>query len=73
MRRGDIWTASGGHVYSGKPRPVVRSFDATASVALCAFATGQAREPRDAIAMHGSNKELGIKLVNKILKDLGLK
>ena len=33
MKRGDIWTASGGHDYAGKPRPVVivqdNSFDAT--------------------------------------------
>jgi mRNA interferase MazF len=32
MRRGDIWTASGGQDYAGKPRPVVivqdNNFDA---------------------------------------------
>lgn len=43
MRRGDIWTASGGKDYAGKPRPVVivqdDSFDSTASITVCAFTT----------------------------------
>ena len=30
-------------------------------------------ERRSQLPMHGSRKELGTKLVNKILKDLGLK
>lgn len=38
MRRGDIWTASGGNDYAGKPRPVVivqdDSFDSTASITV---------------------------------------
>ena len=41
MRRGEIWTISGGADYAGKPRPAVilqdDSFDATASVTICAF------------------------------------
>jgi mRNA interferase MazF len=48
MRRGEIWTASGGQDYAGKPRPVViiqdDRFDATDSVTLCAFTT----DPTDA-------------------------
>ena len=43
MRRGDIWTVSGGKDYAGKPRPVVivqdDSFDATDSITVCAFTT----------------------------------
>ena len=43
MRRGEIWTVSGGGAYTGKPRPAVvvqdDSFDATASVTICAFTT----------------------------------
>ena len=45
MRRGDIWTVSGGKDYAGKPRPVVivqdDSFDATASITICAFTTDE--------------------------------
>ena len=43
MNRGEIWTASAGSGYVGKPRPVVivqdDRFDATASVTVCAFTT----------------------------------
>jgi len=49
MRRGDIWTASGGQDYAGKPRPVVivqdDSFDATSSVTVCAFTTDETDAP----------------------------
>lgn len=47
MRRGEIWTVSGGG-YAGKPRPAViiqdDRFDATASVTICAFTS----DPTDA-------------------------
>ena len=43
MRRGEIWTVAGGGDYTGKPRLAVvvqdDSFDATASVTVCAFTT----------------------------------
>lgn len=49
MKRGDIWTASGGKGYAGKPRPVVivqdDSFDATDSVTVCAFTTNETEAP----------------------------
>lgn len=48
MRRGEVWTVSGGQEYAGKPRPVVivqdDSFDATDSITICAFTT----DPTDA-------------------------
>lgn len=48
MKRGEIWTASAGSGYAGKPRPVVivqdDRFDATASLTVCAFTT----DPTDA-------------------------
>ena len=48
MKRGEIWTVSGGADYSGKPRPAVilqdDRFDATRSVTMCAFTT----DPTDA-------------------------
>ncbi|MGO8834460.1 MAG: type II toxin-antitoxin system PemK/MazF family toxin [Roseiarcus sp.] len=49
MRRGDIWTVSGGKDYAGKARPVVivqdDSFDATDSVTVCAFTTDETEAP----------------------------
>jgi mRNA interferase MazF len=48
MRRGEIWTVTGGKDYAGKPRPIVivqdDSFDATDSITICAFTT----DPTDA-------------------------
>ena len=49
MRRGEIWTVSGGKDYAGKPRPVVilqdDSFDATNSITICAFTTVETDAP----------------------------
>lgn len=49
MKRGDIWTVAGGKDYAGKPRPVVivqdDSFDATASITICAFTTDETEAP----------------------------
>ena len=49
MKRGEIWTISGGGAYAGKPRPAVivqdDSFDATASVTVCAFTTDPVDAP----------------------------
>ncbi|HEV7327267.1 MAG TPA: type II toxin-antitoxin system PemK/MazF family toxin [Bosea sp. (in: a-proteobacteria)] len=49
MKRGEIWTVSGGPDYAGKPRPVVivqdDNFDATASITICAFTTDETEAP----------------------------
>lgn len=49
MRRGDIWTVSGGKDYASKPRPVVivqdDSFDGTNSITVCAFTTDETDAP----------------------------
>lgn len=49
MRRGEIWTASGGRDYAGKPRPVViiqdDAFDGTDFVTVCAFTTDPTEAP----------------------------
>lgn len=48
MKRGEIWTVSGGKDYAGKPRPAVilqdDRFDMTNSITVCAFTT----DPTDA-------------------------
>lgn len=49
MKRGEVWTVSGGKDYAGKPRPVVivqdDSFDATDSITICAFTTDPTEAP----------------------------
>ena len=46
MRRGELWTASAGQGYAGKPRPVLiiqdDRFDATDSITLCPLTTAVA-------------------------------
>jgi mRNA interferase MazF len=48
VKRGEIWTVSGGNNYAGKPRPAVivqeDRFDGTSSITVCAFTT----DPTDA-------------------------
>lgn len=43
MRRGEVWTVSGGQGYAGKPRPAVivqdDRFDMVDSITLCIFTT----------------------------------
>ena len=43
MKRGEIWTASGGPDYAGKSRPVLivqdEAFDETASITICLLTT----------------------------------
>ena len=49
MKRGEVWTVSGGPDYAGKPRPVVivqdDNFDATTSITVCAFTTDETEAP----------------------------
>lgn len=71
MKRGEIWTLSGGG-YSGKPRPAVivqdDRFDATASVTVCAFTTDATEAPlfRLAIEPDGQN---GLRLTSRLMVD----
>lgn len=49
MRRGDIWTVSGGKDYAAKPRPVVivqdDSFEDTQSITVCGLTTNPTEAP----------------------------
>jgi len=71
MKRGEIWTLSGGG-YAGKPRPAVivqdDRFDATASVTVCAFTTDATEAPlfRLAIEPDGQN---GLRLTSRLMVD----
>lgn len=60
MKRGEIWTVSGGSAYTGKPRPAVilqeDRFDATRSVAVCSFTTNPTEAPLFRIVVGPSEK-----------------
>ena len=60
LKRGDIWTVSGGKDYAGKPRPVVivqdDSFDATDSITVCAFTTDETEAPLFRLAVEPNQR-----------------
>ena len=49
MKRGEVWTVSGGGRYAGKRRPAVivqeGRFDSTSSITLCVFTTDPTEAP----------------------------
>ena len=72
MKRGEIWTIAGGGDYTGKPRPAVMvqddSFDATASVTLCAFTTDPTDAPLFRIPIEPSEKN-GLRAPSRLMVD----
>ncbi len=72
MKRGEIWTASGGPDYAGKPRPVViiqdDRFDATASITVCALTSSEVEAPvaRPAIEPTETN---GLRVSSRLMVD----
>jgi mRNA interferase MazF len=72
MRRGDIWTVSGGKDYAGKPRPVVivqdESFDATDSITICAFTTDPTEAPLFRLAVE-PNERNGLRSPSRLMVD----
>ena len=72
MRRGDIWTASGGRDHAGKPRPVVivqdDRFDATASITVFAFTTDETDAPLIRLLIE-PNADNGLHLASRLMVD----
>jgi mRNA interferase MazF len=72
MKRGEVWTVSGGKDYAGKPRPVVivqdDAFDATDSVTVCAFTTDPTDAPlfRFPVEPNGRN---GLRTPSRLMLD----
>ena len=72
MRCGEIWTVADDRDYAGKPRPVVivqdDSFDATDSITVCTFTTGQTEAPlfRLSVEPNDRNALLTASRVDKI-------
>jgi len=72
MRRGEIWTVSGGPGYAGKPRPAVilqdDRFDRTNSITLCAFTTDPTEAPLFRIPMEPSVRN-GLRQRSRLMAD----
>jgi mRNA interferase MazF len=72
MRRGEIWTVSGGKDYAAKPRSVVilqdDSFDATASITICAFTTDVTEAPLFRLPVE-PNERNGLRATCRLMVD----
>ena len=72
MRRGDIWTVAGCRDHAGKPRPVVivqdDSFDATDSIAVCAFTTDKTEAPLFRLPVE-PNERNGLRAACRLMVD----
>jgi len=72
MRRGDIWTVSGGKDYAGKPRPVVvvqdDAFDATDSITVCSFTTDPTEAPLFRLPVE-PNERNGLRSPSRLMVD----
>lgn len=72
MRRGDIWTVTGGRDYAGKPRPVVivqdDSFDATDSITICAVTTDDTDAPLFRLPVE-PNERNGLRVASRLMVD----
>ncbi len=72
MRRGEVWTVSGGKDYAAKPRPVVivqdGSFDATDSITICAFTTDPTDAPLFRLIVE-PNERNGLRSVCRLMVD----
>ena len=72
MKRGEIWTVSGGQEYAGKPRPAVivqdDNFDATASVTICAFTTDATEAPIFRLLVEPT-EENGLRAESRLMVD----
>ncbi len=71
MRRGEIWTVSGGPDYAGKPRPAVVVQDdhfETDSVTVCPFTTDPTDAPLFRLAVE-SSQENGLSSPSQLMVD----
>lgn len=72
MKRGEIWTVSGGASYTGKPRPAVivqdDRFSQTASITLCAFTTDPTEAPLLRMVIEPTDRN-GLKNSSRLMID----
>jgi mRNA interferase MazF len=72
VRRGEVWTVSGGSNYAGKPRPAVivqdDSFDATDSITICAFTSDPTDAPLFRLVVE-PNERNGLRATCRLMVD----
>jgi mRNA interferase MazF len=72
MKRGEIWTVSGGAPYAGKPRPAVivqeDRFEATSSITLCVFTTDPTEAPLLRMLVEPTDRN-GLKIASRLMID----
>ena len=72
MRRGEVWTVSGGKDDASKPRPVVvvqdDAFDATDSITICAFTTDPTEAPLFRLPVE-PNERNGLRSRSRLMVD----
>ena len=72
MKRGEVWTVSGGGPYSGKPRPAVivqeDRFDSTSSITLCVFTTDPTEAPLLRMLVEPSDRN-GLSSASRLMVD----
>ena len=72
MKRGEVWTVSGGANYTGKPRPAVivqeDRFDQTSSITLCAFTTDPTDAPLLRMLIEPTDRN-GLKSASRLMID----
>lgn len=72
MKRGEVWTVSGGKDDAGKPRPAVilqdDSFDATGSVTICTFTTDPTEAPLFRLVVE-PNERNGLRSPSRLMVD----
>jgi mRNA interferase MazF len=72
VKRGEIWTVSGGNDYAGKPRPVVivqdDNFDATGSITICAFTSDETDAPLIRLPVE-PNERNGLRATSRLMVD----
>lgn len=72
MKRGEVWTISGGNDHAGKPCPAVivqdDSFDATDSITICAFTTDPTEAPLFRLLVE-PNERNGLRSSSRLMVD----
>ena len=72
MKRGEVWTVSGGESYTGRPRPGVivqeDRFDQTSSITLCAFTTDPTDAPLLRMLIEPTDRN-GLKIASRLMID----
>jgi len=71
VKRGEVWTVSGG-AYAGKPRPAVilqdDHFDTTASITICTFTTYETDAPLFRLVIEPSARN-GLRNISRLMID----